>query len=1046
MSGFRDFVEQVRSVTDLADVVGADVDLRSSGSCLKGLSPFHEERNPSFVVWPSTQTWHDFSDGGGAGGDVFSYVQQRDRVGFKEAVLRLASQAGLRRPDQDEEAFRRELALLVERRDVERLLTRAALYYYRVLPSRIREESYRQHYGFTDETIDGLRLGWADGHLFEHFTDELELERAAALKTGLFVLLKGGRVEDFFTDRLVFPYWKGGQVAYFIARSTQYTGDEEWERSKYKKLLTRSDRHDYVSKTVRNDTFYNEDAARGAERILITEGVTDCISAMQAGIPCISPVTTRFRKQDLPKLVRLTRWAKQVVICNDAEESGAGADGARETAGVLLGEGRDVRIATLPLPEGQTKTDVNEYLKGHPAEAFQKLLHAAPRFPEHLVLQIPPDTPKLDLSQQLRPVLELVTRCPALELDAYIDLICERFKVGRRTVKAMVKEVSSARQKEKDGSSADGGKKEDSGGVRGDAIKGEVYEDSDHYFILDREQGALVISSFSIQPVERILLETGEVIVGDVTTDQKQVHRRVHFPPAAWHSKRGFLQAMPSADMQWTGSDDNVQGLLRILSHRKVPIRKGTTTLGYLETKGGPIWVGVDLLITAGGIKRGDEVVYVSNGSTFPERVRYPVADDDTCRDTARRVLPDLLELNEPGVALPVLGWFFATPFKERIMRILEHFPILMIWGTQGSGKSTTVKEVFWRMFGVGSVDPYSVTETEFALIKLLSSTNGVPVFLDEFKPGDMPRYRLNTLLRFLRRIYGGEVEERGRANLTVTSYRLSAPVCVAGESRPDDPALVDRMVSVMPDKNRLENHPEHGQALNRLKTEDVGILAIPYIRFALSRDTEKDMAAASSITDRVLAAVGGGENVSLRCRDNLRVVVFGLMMFEAFAQHMGVSNLRELDVEAALRTSVDDLMDGEMGAKNPLDTFIESCSVLAYNGSLIPDKHYTVIDGLTCLHLRSCWEIHLEHRRRTGQPDESNGLRALRRLLRENHERDGYVKDLSKTVSMGERRPRTIAIDLQQAAEYLDVDEFPRADSRSWGGSRDGFPDYGGS
>lgn len=156
-SGFREFVEEVRAAVDIVEVIGADVRLQGSGRVLKGLSPFRSEQHPSFCVWPEEQRWYDFAGGDGQGGDVFSYVQQRDSVGFKEAVFTLAERKGVRRPDQDDEAFQKELALLVERRDVERLLTKAAAYYHGVLPSKVREELYRDHYGFTDETIDGLR-------------------------------------------------------------------------------------------------------------------------------------------------------------------------------------------------------------------------------------------------------------------------------------------------------------------------------------------------------------------------------------------------------------------------------------------------------------------------------------------------------------------------------------------------------------------------------------------------------------------------------------------------------------------------------------------------------------------------------------------------------------------------------------------------------------------------------------------------------------------------------------------------------------------------
>ena len=118
--------------------------------------------------------------------------------------------------------------------------------------------------------------------------------------------------------------------------------------------------------------------------------------------------------------------------------------------------------------------------------------------------------------------------------------------------------------------------------------------------------------------------------------------------------------------------------------------------------------------------------------------MRYPVVEEPDWHAVAKEAFRALLELNEPSVVLPVLGWFFAAPFKPRIMKILKHFPILMVWGTRESGKTSMLKEVFWRLFGVVDTEPFSVTETEFALLKLISSTNAVPVFLDEYRPDDM--------------------------------------------------------------------------------------------------------------------------------------------------------------------------------------------------------------------------------------------------------------------------------------------------------------------
>jgi DNA primase catalytic core len=457
LATFQAFVEEVRSRSDLVEIVGRDVQLRRAGSALKGLSPFHSEKHPSFVVWPTTQSWHDFSNGGGLGGDVFAYVQEHEKVSFKEAVFILAERAGVRRPNQDDESWRHELALAAERREVERVLTLAALYYHQCQPAEIRDNYFKGRYGFTDEIIDQLRLGWADGRLFEHLTTKQSVSRPLALKTGLFVALASGKVADFFQSRLVFPYWRGGRVVYFTARATQNTGTESWEQAKYKKLPMGSKRQSYISATVQNDYFYNEDAARGADELVITEGVPDCISAIQCGVACISPGTTSFRNKDLPRFLELTRNAKRIVICNDSEASGAGEAGAIAMAAALWEHGREVSIATIPLPEGTEKIDINDLVVAQGADAFREVVAAATPYPEFLLRRIPADAPKSNLDRLLKPVLASLAGRSSLRADPVIDAIVERFAVRRSSLTEQMRTLASGAKAsaKKGGSTAD---------------------------------------------------------------------------------------------------------------------------------------------------------------------------------------------------------------------------------------------------------------------------------------------------------------------------------------------------------------------------------------------------------------------------------------------------------------------------------------------------------------------------------------------------------------------------------------------------------------
>lgn len=439
LSSFKAFVEEVRNRSNLVDIVGRDVELRRVGNVLKGLSPFHEEKHASFVVWPTTQSWHDYSNGGGLGGDVFTYVQEREKVGFKDAVLWLADRAGIRPPNGDDASWKRELALADERRQIEHLLTLAATYYHRALPPAVRDEYYKQRYGFTDETIDQLQLGWSDGHLFEHLTRTTGATRRRLLGTGLFVPLKGGGVVDFFCNRLVFPYWRGGRVVYFTARATEHTGDESWEQAKYRKLRVHAEQQRYISPTVRNDYFFNEDAARGTDELVLTEGVPDCISAWQCGVASVSPGTTSLRSQDLPRLLELTRQTKRIIICNDSEASGAGDRSALAIAAHLWAEGREVCIASIPRPEGVDKIDLNELVTAQGAEGLHAVLAQALAYPEFLLARIPMDSPRTELDPLLEPVLDAIGRCPPIRADVVLDAITAKFGIRRQALRAALK-------------------------------------------------------------------------------------------------------------------------------------------------------------------------------------------------------------------------------------------------------------------------------------------------------------------------------------------------------------------------------------------------------------------------------------------------------------------------------------------------------------------------------------------------------------------------------------------------------------------------------
>lgn len=290
-------------------------------------------------------------------------------------------------------------------------------------------------YGLSDQTIEELKIGFSPNNerIIEYLCS-LGFTQNDLLLSGLFVKVSEDKIVPFFKGRLMFPYWKNGRVVYFIGRETFFTDDNKYERDrKYKKLLTHSEKRPYISKVVSNKYFYNEDAAYKAKEILITEGVTDCIAAKQAGIPCISPVTTSFRDRDLPKLLELTKRCESVYICNDVEENKSGEKGAVKTALKLEEAGRNVYIVTLP-SNGSDKVDLNDFLKQNPPGAFRELMDNADCTLDHLLKSLPEGTTPAEIRDIIEPIIKLLASSQYYtRVDEVLDTLKKKYKKLKKT-------------------------------------------------------------------------------------------------------------------------------------------------------------------------------------------------------------------------------------------------------------------------------------------------------------------------------------------------------------------------------------------------------------------------------------------------------------------------------------------------------------------------------------------------------------------------------------------------------------------------------------
>jgi predicted P-loop ATPase len=448
--------------------------------------PNHKSQSRrSLHVMLDKQGWYCF--GCGVGGDVLQLVEfvrfgrvtrgqsgpmpesHRQARDFLAARVGLPPLAQLASASPEEAEAEHRLTL----RAREALTALAQIYHQRLVENAEVLAWFRAQYGIGDEMIERLKIGYAeDGSLS---TARLLMEGPQAFTprelaaTSAFRPTAQDGIVPFFDRRIVFPYWSRGHVVFLIGRRTPWTPDNDWEKAKYKKLAVRNDRnHAHVAACIRNDVLYNEDVLlTRPERVVITEGVTDCISLIEHGFASVSPVTVRIREADWERLIAKLAGVKTVYICQDNEVSEAGMQGALKTARALASHGIQTRVAVLPLGEKQkearsklaglaegsaeadalladAKIDVNEFFaSGKTAADFEAILAAAQTPLEMAIAKLQPDAH--DLPALLDPILAEVHQLDPIEQPRYLKLIQEKCGKGRLPISALRQQMKVVR-------------------------------------------------------------------------------------------------------------------------------------------------------------------------------------------------------------------------------------------------------------------------------------------------------------------------------------------------------------------------------------------------------------------------------------------------------------------------------------------------------------------------------------------------------------------------------------------------------------------------
>lgn len=356
-------LDRVKQAADIVEVISAHTDLRRAGARYTGLCPFHDERTPSFSVDAQEKLYHCF--GCGVGGDVIKFVEEKDGLGFAEAVELLADRYGVEIEREQEDP--RAEARRQQRRRLEQLLERVAAYYASYLweaPEAAKAREYLAERGLAEGTLREFGVGYAPSAWDKILVrgQQAGFSARELHDVGLVQSNREGRDYDRFRSRIMFPIRdRRGRTLGFGGRAM---------RSEQGAKYVNTAETDFFHKS---QLLYGVDKAKAAvakaNRAVVVEGYTDVLALHQAGVEeTVAVMGTAITGE---QVATLSGMVEEVVLALDADSAGQEA----MLRAQRVAAGRKMRLRVARMPAGEDPAEMMAEPGG--PERFHALIDAA---------------------------------------------------------------------------------------------------------------------------------------------------------------------------------------------------------------------------------------------------------------------------------------------------------------------------------------------------------------------------------------------------------------------------------------------------------------------------------------------------------------------------------------------------------------------------------------------------------------------------------------------------------------------------------------------
>lgn len=418
-------VDQIMQTALVEEVIGEFVQLKRAGSNLKGLSPFTDEKTPSFVVSPAKQIFKCFSTG--TGGTVVTFLMEKEHFTYPEALRWLADKYGIEIPEARKQT-KEELESISEKESLFVINDFANQYFQDNMHSRDEGKSIGLSYfterGYDAEIIEKFQLGYCmdKSDDFTKAAIKKGYKKEYLSKVGL-IKVKDDRTFDFYRGRVIFPIHSiSGRVLGFGGRTLK-------SDKKVAKYYNSPESPIYNKSEILYGLYFSKGEIIKRDECFLCEGYTDVISLYQSGIHnVVSSSGTSLTKEQV-RLVK--RYTQNLTILYDGDAAGIKA--SFRGIDLILEEGLNVQVVMFP--DGE---DPDSYAKKHSEEELAEMIQESKQdfitFKASVLMSGIDDDP-IKKAKLIRDVVESVSLIPdQITRSVYVQQIAKKFDIQERTI------------------------------------------------------------------------------------------------------------------------------------------------------------------------------------------------------------------------------------------------------------------------------------------------------------------------------------------------------------------------------------------------------------------------------------------------------------------------------------------------------------------------------------------------------------------------------------------------------------------------------------